>query len=170
MAPTTTTPEEPTPQTTDSLFGQPGTGAQEARVRPTLTCGPSRTKQSFKEESLMSTIMNKWRKGESIAENRNEPQFGDFTGVDDYHTAISAIRDAEQDFLGLPSALRDRFGNDPGQLLDYLSDPGNREDSIRLGLVADPGDQADPPPNQPPAEQEPEAQAQLEPTENPPAS
>lgn len=38
-------------------------------------------------------------------------------------------------FESLPSQIRNRFGNSPSKLLEFLSDPGNREEAEKLGLI-----------------------------------
>jgi len=38
----------------------------------------------------------------------------------------------------LPSKIRDRFGNDPSQLLSFLADSSNKDEAISLGLVSAP--------------------------------
>lgn len=42
--------------------------------------------------------------------------------------------EAENSFNMLPSEIRNRFQNDPGQLIGYLSDEKNNEEAYKLGL------------------------------------
>lgn len=61
--------------------------------------------------------------------------YGDYSGLVDYHSAKQMLIDAQDAFEDLPAHLRGRFNNDPGQLLDFLHDPNNRSEAVKLGLV-----------------------------------
>lgn len=106
-----------------------------------LTFGEGLTSQEFASECDIAQIMARhqvtgsW--GTSFAE-RN-PNFGDFSSVEDFQTALNRVTKAREDFEALPSSLRDRF-RDPTSLIRFLSDDSNRDEAIRLGLVV----QADP--------------------------
>lgn len=112
-----------------------------------LKCqGPSRTKQSFKDECDINRIIEKYQ----TIENYNavlalrgaagrKPQFGDFSVVPDYVQAQNTIAQANEMFAALPSNIRDRFMNNPALFLDFMSNPDNKDEAIRLGLCsADP--------------------------------
>ena len=62
-------------------------------------------------------------------------QYGDFTGVVDYRTALHLVQDAEDCFMSLPAHIRKKFDNDPGQFLDFVSDSANADAMIEMGLV-----------------------------------
>jgi len=93
---------------------------------------------------------------------RARGSFGDFTSYDDYHSSLNQIIEAQDAFEALPSSMRKRFGNDPGELLAFLEDPANNEEAVKLGLRQAP---PPPPPEAPPARQE----APEVPTTKPPA-
>ena len=96
---------------------------------------PSMAQQQFREECDINTIMERFgRTGELIAPVRM-PQYGDFDGVSDYHSAMNAIVEAQSAFDSLPAKVRARFGNDPAEFLDFVYNEENREEAIRLGLV-----------------------------------
>lgn len=61
--------------------------------------------------------------------------YGDFSNSMDFHSSLNAVMAAEAEFLRLPSAVRDFCENDPGKFLDLVSDPGRRDDLVKLGLV-----------------------------------
>lgn len=64
------------------------------------------------------------------------PTYGDFTNdVVDYKSALNILRDADEQFMSLPSDLRARFSNSPAKLLDFLNDSGNMDEAVKLGLV-----------------------------------
>jgi len=63
------------------------------------------------------------------------PVFGDFDEVDDYHTAVNAVRDATEAFMALPGTVRDRFRNSPQEFIEFCSDRRNLDEARKLGLV-----------------------------------
>lgn len=98
--------------------------------------GPGRTKQSFRDECDINTILRKYVKSGFLSHVRDNPgQYGDFSDVDDYHTALNKICEANEGFLTLPSELRSRFSNDPSELIAFLANPDNRDEAIALGLI-----------------------------------
>jgi phage internal scaffolding protein len=95
----------------------------------------SLTKQSFKEQSDINVIVNKFMKTGVMPETVNMPRYGDFTEATDYQTALNLVMQAEDAFMELPATLRARFENDPGQLLAFIEDDSNRAEAEALGLV-----------------------------------
>lgn len=100
-----------------------------------------RTKQSFKDECDINLIMKRYeRTGVIDFINPRTSFYSDCPDLD-FQAAMQLVKDAKDRFAALPSNVRDRFGNDPGKLLQFLSDPSNREEAIKLGLVATQGGQ-----------------------------
>lgn len=101
---------------------------------------PSLTKQSFKDECDINVIMRRFRKVQG-ADYLNryqgylDGQFGDFSDVQDYRTAIDQIQQARGVFDALPSKVRSRFENDPAQFLDFVHNPANRDELVSMGLA-----------------------------------
>jgi phage internal scaffolding protein len=96
---------------------------------------PTMAQQQFREECDINTIMERFgRTGELIAPVRM-PQYGDFDGVNDYHSAMNAIVEAQSAFESLPAKVRARFSNDPAEFLEFCFNEENRDEAIRLGLV-----------------------------------
>lgn len=62
-------------------------------------------------------------------------QYGDFTNVPDYATCLRMVDEAEECFAALPAKVRQKFDNDPGAFLDFVSDPSNRDEMALLGLL-----------------------------------
>jgi len=109
------------------------------RVQKSFT-KPSLTKQSFKDECDINKIMQRFKKISS-ADFLNRYQgylsgeFGDFSAVSDYRTALDQLSQARGVFDALPSKVRTRFGNDPAVFLDFVHDPRNAEEIVSLGLA-----------------------------------
>lgn len=64
------------------------------------------------------------------------PQFGDFTGIPDYQESLDKMRNALDMFADLPLHVRQRFSDDPVQLLEFLQDEKNLDEAVKLGLCA----------------------------------
>lgn len=100
---------------------------------------PSRAKDSMREECDINNIVKKHRQTGILQHvSGRTPQFGDFSEVSDYQTALNQVMAAQESFMALPASVRSRFGNDPGQFLAFVGDPNNREEAIKLGLVTPP--------------------------------
>jgi len=144
---------------------------QGGRIRPVLICSPGRTKQEFKKESLMKTIMDRYNKGEFVESRRmDNPRYGDFSSGADYHQVCNQVLAAKAEFMELPAKIRDRFHNDPGNLLEFLGNPENAEEALKLGLTEpSPSEakEASPTPEKP---AEKPAESDLEIAEKPPTS
>lgn len=95
----------------------------------------SLAQQQFADESDPNKIIEQFARtrDQSLLNVRN-PQFGDFTGVNDFHSAMNAVLDAEESFMTLDANLRARFDNDPGKLLDFMSKSENYDECVKLGL------------------------------------
>lgn len=69
-------------------------------------------------------------------------EFGDFSQVVDFQTAMNQVVLAKESFMSLPPKVRERFRNDPGELWSWLHDAENAdrnlEEAYNLGLIARP--------------------------------
>lgn len=96
---------------------------------------PSLTIQSQKEEADINTIVRNFGVTGQLPQGVRVPSYGDFDGVDDYRSAIDAVRAAEDSFLAMPSDLRARLGNDAGRFVEWCADVNNLEEMRKLGLA-----------------------------------
>lgn len=96
---------------------------------------PSVAKQEFATECDINNIMKRFeRDGIEIHVNRYQGAYGDFTGAVDFHTAMNQVITSQDMFMSLPAEIRERFGNDPGAFLDFVTDPVNEDELIEMGL------------------------------------
>ena len=101
-----------------------------------LSCGePSRAVQSAAEEADINTIVKRFGLTGKLPDVLNLPQYGDFTGVTDYQSALNLVMAADSAFMKLPADLRSRFHNNPAAMLDFVSNEANREEAQKLGLL-----------------------------------
>jgi len=95
----------------------------------------TRTQQHFKDETDINNILRMFNITGQLPKKAITPQYGDFSGVLDYHTALNAVIAADGEFMTLPANLRARFDNDPQELIEFLNNPENKEEAIKLGLL-----------------------------------
>lgn len=98
--------------------------------------GEGRTKQQFKDECDINVIMKRYQNTgvlENVRDARNA-RFADVTSYD-FQNAMDILADARTAFEELPASIRDRFNNDPAELLDFVHDKDNQEEAADLGLL-----------------------------------
>lgn len=104
--------------------------------------GRSRTEQYHADGTRVDQILRKYATHGIDANNVGlfrrahvpAPQYGiqqDF----DYQTQLNTIIKIQDYFSTLPARTRELFRNDPGNMLQFLSDPRNRDQAIKLGLL-----------------------------------
>lgn len=101
---------------------------------------PSRTKQCFKDECDINNILKKYKNvmGVEYLSQFNTfagGQFGDFSGIQDYRSALDKVNQAKSFFDSLPATVRRQFSNDAAQFLDFAADPNNRSALEAMGIV-----------------------------------
>lgn len=103
------------------------------------------TQQQFKDECDINNIMRRYTATGVLTHlNSRQPEYGDFSNPVDFQNALNTVLEGEAMFAELPAHLRDRFGNDPQQLLEFIADPKNVEEAIKLGLFKAPPDEPAP--------------------------
>ena len=106
-------------------------------------------KQAFAEEADINNIMQRYAETGLLPSGTLQHQFGDFTQAEDYDTLLNRVIEAQEQFMELPSSIRDRFANSPAELFKFMQDPANEDEAVRLGLI--PGPEPEPPKVEPPA-------------------
>ena len=99
---------------------------------------PSMTQQHFKEECDIDRILQKYNETGFLVnplEARRPAKWGDFSSVADYQASMNRLVQVQEAFDALPSRVRERFRNDPMQMLAFLENPANEKEAVELGLV-----------------------------------
>lgn len=110
-----------------------------------LVCDdPSLAVQSEREDADINTIVRRFGLTGTIPEGLTPPTFGDFTGIDDFQTALNAVNQARDLFMQVPADIRGRFENDPQKFVEFCSDEKNIPEMRKMGLAI-PEKMADPP-------------------------
>lgn len=92
-------------------------------------------KQSFKDECDINLILKKFQKSGAISHYAsNSMSYGDATQIQ-LQDALNVVANAETMFEELPSSIRKKFNNDPGQFLAFVQDEKNLEEMRELGLA-----------------------------------
>lgn len=73
-------------------------------------------------------------------------QYGDISDLPTFQEAQNIVVAAKEAFAALPAKLRDRFHNDPQELMAFMDDPENFDEALKLGLVTKTSVAAEPSP------------------------
>lgn len=93
------------------------------------------TKQEFKEECDINTLLRRFAITGQMPEGVRLPVYGDFEQINDFHSAANAIAMASESFDAMPAEIRERFSNDPEKFVAFCLDDRNREEARKWGLV-----------------------------------
>ncbi len=97
--------------------------------------GEKRAKQEFKQDADINSIMKKFQKTGAIDHvSKHQPQYG-FASGQTLHEALSTVATAQSMFEELPSSLRVKFNNRPQEFLEFIQNPDNNDEAIKLGLA-----------------------------------
>lgn len=104
----------------------------------TINDEPSLTEQQYAKDCDANEIVKKHlRTGQSI-EFRQGGFYADLSEVPDLNQALDIVAKAQFAFDELASDVRDRFGNSPLKMIEFLNNPKNREEAQQLGLLKAP--------------------------------
>ena len=105
----------------------------------TVNKSDSLTVQSDREQAEMKSILAKYEMTGVIEHLRQvDLEFRDITAFDNYHDAMREAERAKQEFMTLPSKVREVFDHDHGKWLDAAEDgvtPEQHAKLVKLGMV-----------------------------------
>ena len=100
------------------------------------TEGESLTQQHFKEEcDIINIIKRHDRNGIIEHVQRGQARYGDFSEVKDYREALDLVQNAQEEFMNIPSDIRKQFDNNPGKFYEFVSNPDNKDELIKMGFI-----------------------------------
>lgn len=112
-----------------------------------------RTHQEFKDECDVNLIIPKYdRTGLLTHLNEAIAQYGDYSEVNEFQESMNLVISATENFMQIPSNIRQMFNNDPGQFFEFATNPANNEKMIELGLATPIDNAYEKQPKVPPAE------------------
>ena len=100
--------------------------------------GESLTEQHHKDDCDIHTILRRFVATGVLPVLDSSPVYGDFSNVQSYQEAQNLIARIGRYFESLPANLRARFNNSRAQFVDFVNDPANKEEGIRLGIFEAP--------------------------------
>lgn len=74
--------------------------------------------QHFREETDINVIMARFGATGAMPSGVDGGVYGDFSGIEDFDSALAAVERARAGFMALPAEVRERFDNDPGKLIE----------------------------------------------------
>ena len=98
----------------------------------------SMTQAQFQDECDINKIMDRYFRTGCLSDPLNQMKpgtYGDFTAMGDYMENMNKIVQAREMFDALPARVRERFGNNPGAMIDFVMNPANQKEAIELGLL-----------------------------------
>lgn len=102
---------------------------------------PSLTQQHFAKDADLNEIVRRFGikdgslPGFEVLGSLDPRLFGDFSEEVDLRTALDIANAAESAFAALPADLRTRFGNDPVSMFQFVNNPKNLDEAVKLGLL-----------------------------------
>ncbi|QCQ84845.1 internal scaffolding protein [Blackfly microvirus SF02] len=109
--------------------------AKIARFCEVKDFGISLTSQAPAEETDINKIMARVLKGQTVLASNGQPFYGDVSEFGGLQEAIIKVQEADELFIQYPAEMRERFDNDPVKFVEFLENPQNKEEAIKLGLV-----------------------------------
>ncbi len=97
--------------------------------------GRGRTKQADADSVDINLIMKRYIKTGMIDHlSRYGAEYG-FASSITFHEAMNVVTKADQMFADLPAQARRRFGGDPAEFLEFVQNPENQAEMVKLGLA-----------------------------------
>jgi len=95
----------------------------------------SKTDGSFKKMCDAKEIVNKFRTTGLVTHvAKKQGTYADVSQVPDLHQSMTVIKEAESEFMQLPAKIRKKFDNDMTKYYNFIMDPNNDEEAVKLGL------------------------------------
>lgn len=105
------------------------------RVFATIDTGSvSPTQQNQRDDADINTIVKRFGLNGTLPQNIRTPLNADFEDVFDYQSAMNVIIEGDRAFAAMPADVRKRFGNDPAEFMNFISDEKNVDEAVKLGL------------------------------------
>jgi phage internal scaffolding protein len=103
------------------------------------TTGESLTQQHHAEQVKVQNVIKRYDKTgilDHVA--RGVAMYGDYSKINEYKTNLEFVMAANESFAGLPSNIREKFSNDPGEFFEFATDPKNKDEMVKMGLFPAP--------------------------------
>lgn len=107
------------------------------RVRrfQTHTEGASLTQKHQAAETDINVIVKRFGVTGMLPQRLNALNLEAFDDIFDFQTAMNAVTEAQKAFELVPAEIRGRFQNDPQKFVEFVSNPANSDELIRMKLA-----------------------------------
>jgi hypothetical protein len=96
----------------------------------------SLTVQAHAVDADINVMLERFRVTGQVSEGSiRVPEFGDFSGVTDFQSALHVLSDATDNFNKLDAKVRARFQNSPQLFMEFCADKENLDDMRKMGLA-----------------------------------
>ena len=100
-----------------------------------IYCDEGRCKPEFKDECDINNTMKRFEQTGVLPDaGYKEPMYLDCTSVPDFISAQKVVAKVNQQFEGMSAEIQNKFGN-AENMLDWVSNPENEEEAVKLGLL-----------------------------------
>ena len=93
---------------------------------------PTLTQEHFKDECDINFMLAR----HGVLDPQPGSFYCNFDTARDLRESLEYLREAEDSFLSLPASVREKFANDPANLLDFISRPENVSRFGEFGLTS----------------------------------
>lgn len=107
------------------------------------TGSETKVQQQFAEQCDINNVVTRFKKTgllqstPSRSVSRSGPVFGAYP-FNDFQDAYLHIQKVKEQFMALPARVRQRFDNNPANIVRFVEDPANAKEALKLGLLEPP--------------------------------
>lgn len=98
-----------------------------------------KTRQDQRDDADINVIVKRYGLTGQLPQVRPKiPMEADFRDAGDFDlgAALRFVRDADAAFMAYPAEVRAKFDNDPAEFVRFVENPSNKEECIRMGILA----------------------------------
>ena len=112
-------------------------GAPRPRLASPLA---SLTQQQFAKEADVNVLIDRYKKTGSFynplvpSGAPRMPQYADLSDISDMMGQMELLQGVQRLFGSLPARVREQFGNNPAQFVEWAQNPANFDAGVKLGI------------------------------------
>lgn len=104
---------------------------------------PSHVQQCDKDSTDINKIIARYGEQcvcQACAANARQPISEDVAALssEDFNTMMQKMASLNNQFNELPADVRKKFGHNPANMLEFMQNPANKEEAVKLGLISKP--------------------------------
>lgn len=95
----------------------------------------SMTDPQYLRDCDINCILKDYKITGKLPEVAKPGVFADVSRLGDFAEHMRVVNDGREHFAALPAEIRARFGNDPAAYFDFVVNPENQSECVRLGIM-----------------------------------